>query len=54
MLQLFLQSLVTGLLLATTFFALRTLLRRAGGHALRELPAGHALHCVQPLELSDR
>jgi len=54
MLQLFLQSLVTGLLLATTFFALRTLLRRAGGHPVRELPAANALRCVQPLELTDR
>jgi hypothetical protein len=54
MISLFLQSLVTGLLFFITMAGLWWLLRRAAGQPLRPLGQGETLHCIRPLEISDR
>ena len=51
MLEMFLESLVLGTLLATIFFAVNGLLRRAATRRLGGLPAGEPLRCVQPLDV---
>jgi hypothetical protein len=51
MLEMFLESLVLGTLLATVFFAVNGLLRRAAVRRLGGLPAGEPLRCVRPLDV---
>ena len=51
MLEMFLESLVLGTLLATAFFAISGLLRRAAIRRLGGLPAGEPLRCVRPLDV---
>ena len=51
MLEMFLQSLVLGTLLATAFFLVNGVLRRAARRRLGALPDGTPLRCVQPLDV---
>jgi len=52
MLQLFLESLLSGTLLATLYFGGSSALRMLAGRRPQALPAGEALRCVQPLDLA--
>ena len=54
MLEMFLQSLVLGTLLTTTFFAFTGLVRRAAAKRLQGLPAGEPFRIVQPLDVLSR
>jgi len=54
MLQIFLQSLLIGALLATAAAIARALLRRAGARRQQGLLASQALRCVRPLDLGER
>ncbi|SPE27539.1 exported hypothetical protein [Burkholderiales bacterium] len=53
MLQLFLQSLLIGALLAAAVATVGALLRRAAARKQQGLLAGQALRCVRPLDLSE-
>jgi hypothetical protein len=54
MLQMFLESLMLGSVLATAYIALRSLVRRANARRLGGLPAGEPLRCVEPLDVVGR
>jgi len=54
MLQIFLQSLLIGALLATGVASARALLRHAGARRQQDQLATQALRCVRPLDLSER
>jgi hypothetical protein len=54
MLEMFLESLLLGALLATAFAALRMVVRRAAARRLGGLPAGEPLRCVQPHDVIGR
>jgi len=51
MLEMFLQSLVFGTLLATSYFAVNGLVRRAARRRLGTLADGAPLRCVQRLDV---
>jgi len=51
MLEMFLQSLLIGTLLATAFFLVNGLLRRAARRRPGTLADGAPLRCVQPLDV---
>lgn len=53
MLQIFLQSLAIGALLATALFTLRALARRAAARRQKIQLVTAALRCIRPLDLGE-
>ncbi|HXW65990.1 MAG TPA: hypothetical protein VEK74_12965 [Burkholderiaceae bacterium] len=53
MLQIFLQSLLIGALLATALFIARALLRRAAARREQIARVTGALRCIRPLDLGE-
>ena len=54
MLQVFLQSLLIGALLATALFTARALLRRAAARREQIVRVTSTLRCIRPLDLGER
>ena len=54
MVQLFVQSLIVGVLIVMLWYGADLLLRRAAGQHRRGLAHGQDARCVQPLDLTDR
>jgi len=54
MLEMFVESLLLGTVLASGFVSLRALARRLAARRLGGLRAGEPLRCVQPLDVAGR